>query len=256
MSIWSRIMLLLRVKTRAALERAEDPREVMTYVDEQQQELLRKVKQGLIEVAISKRQLQQQVEKLRVRVPQVEAQARRAVAAGRDDLARLALERKQTALAELEDLEVQVENVEGEERRLVVAEQQLAGRIEEFRTRRQMMAARYSAAEAQVRINEALSGVSQDFADIGTALGRAEEKIDRMLARASALDALIDLGVLAPAGSGQGDVVERQLRQMEVGEAVDEELATLRAELVPGQSFGAGSRTRQIGPAAENGRGQ
>src|SRR3990172_10990019 len=75
MSLWSRIMLLLRVGSAAALDRAEDPREVLGYVDEQQ--LLRKLRQGLIEVAISKRQLQQQVEKRHVRVPQTEDQARR-----------------------------------------------------------------------------------------------------------------------------------------------------------------------------------
>lgn len=111
MSLWSRLSLLLHVKGTAALERAEDPREVLGYADEQQQELLRRVKQGLIEVAISKRQLQQQVATLDARVPRLEDQAKRALAAGREDLARLALERKQRAFTELESLEPQVAEV-------------------------------------------------------------------------------------------------------------------------------------------------
>ena len=38
MSLWSRILLLLKVKGAAAVDRAEDPRETLNYADEQQQE--------------------------------------------------------------------------------------------------------------------------------------------------------------------------------------------------------------------------
>ena len=232
MSLWSRIVFILRAKGRAALDRAEDPREVLGYVEEQQQELLRRVKHGLIEVAISKRQLQQQVKTLDARVPRLEDQARRALAARRDDLATLALERKQRALAELQTLEGQVTEVGEEEHRLVLAEQRLAARIEEFRTQRQTITARYTAAEAHVRVNEALSGVSRDFSDLGMALGRAEEKIGRMLAHASAIDGLVDSGTLTLPGA-YGDVVECELQEVTGREALEEELAALRSGLEP-----------------------
>ena len=77
MSLWSRIRLMFKVKTRAALERAEDPREVMDYAYGQQQELLLKTRQGLIEVATAKAQLEQQSHKLHSRVPKMEEQAKR-----------------------------------------------------------------------------------------------------------------------------------------------------------------------------------
>ena len=67
MGLWNRTVLLFRTRGRAALEKAEDPRQIMGYVDEQQQELLRQVKQGLVEVAISKHQLQRQVSTLEAR---------------------------------------------------------------------------------------------------------------------------------------------------------------------------------------------
>jgi phage shock protein A len=239
MSLWSRVLLIIRAKGQAALERVEDPREVLGYVDEQQQELLRRVKQGLIEVAISKRQLQQQVEKLDTRVPRLEDQARRAIAAGRQDLARLALERKQRALAEMSTLQTHVAEVDQEERRLTLAEQQLVARIEEFRMHRQTLAARYTAAEAQVQVNEALGGVSQDFADLGMALGRAEERIERMQAHASAVGALVDSGVLAMP-TVEGDIVERELLEVAGQQGVEEELAALEAELNPGKALGSG----------------
>src|SRR5262245_65402631 len=109
MGLGARLQLLLRLKTSAALDRAEDPGEVLDYAFAQQLELQRKVRQGLVEVATSKRRLEHQAETLRARVPRLEDQARRAVRLGCDDLARLALERKQTALAELEGLERQVD---------------------------------------------------------------------------------------------------------------------------------------------------
>jgi phage shock protein A len=237
MGLWSRIQLLLRIKASGALERAEDPREVLDFAYGQQLELLRTVRQGLMEVVTSKRRLERQAEKLRARLPQLEDQARRALGFGREDLARLALERKQTAQTELEGLDREVAEVAEEERKLTLAEQQLAARIEAFRSRRETVAARYAAAEAQVRVGEALSGVSSDLAELSVAIGRAEEKTERMQARASAIDALLDGGALAaPVLPASGDEVERALRQLSAGQAVEAELAALRAQPIEGQA--------------------
>lgn len=233
MGLWSRVLMFFRVKTTAALDRAEDPRQVLDYAYGEQQEMLRKVKQGLVDVATAKRQLEQQSRTLRGRVPQMEDQARRALGAGREDLARMALQKKQTAIGELEGLDRQVAEIAEEERRLALAEQQLAARVEDFRTRRTVQAARYTAAEAQVRVYEGLSGVSGELAELSHALGRAEEKTDRMQARASALDALIASGSLSlPAGTT--DPVEAELRKLASSRAVDEELLALKAQV--GQS--------------------
>lgn len=243
MGLWSRIKLLFNANASAALDRAEDPRLMFDYAYVQQQELLRKVREGLVEVATSKRQLEHQTRKIEESIPHLEEQARRAVGAGREDLARTALQRRQTGLAELEDLQHQVAEVAQEEAKLTSTEQALSARIEEFRTRRQVMTARYSAAEAQVRVQEALTGVSGELADLGMALGRAEEKVERMQARASALGELIEPGALSlPAGGG--DDVERELRRITGERTIEEQLAALKRELGPGQSppaLGSGS---------------
>jgi phage shock protein A len=239
MSLPSRIRLLFNVKANAALDKAEDPREVLEYAYAQQRELLAEVKRGLIEVATSRRQLEQQTQKLRARVSQVEDQARRALAAGREDLARTALQRKQSALVELEALNRQVTEAVEQERKFIAAEQQVSARVEEFRNRRTALAASYTAAEAQVRVNDAFAGVAGNQAEVGLAIQRAEENIERMRARASAVDALVELGA-RPALAGAGDPVERELREITIPGAVDAELAALKAELVkaeppPGQ---------------------
>jgi phage shock protein A len=233
MGLWSRFALLFRSRTSAALDRAEDPRETLDYAYAQQQELLRKVRQGLIEVATSKKQLEHQTRQIESRIPQLEDQARRALAAGREDLARRSLQRRETAATEVTSLRQQVAELAQEEEKLTQTEQALGARIEEFRGRRSMMSARYTAAEAQVRVNEALTGVSGELAELGMALGRAEEKTDRMQARAAALDAFIDPSALNLPGSG--DDVEYELRKVASERAVEKRMEALRLELSGGE---------------------
>lgn len=230
MGLWSRIRVLFGVKVSSALDRAEDPRQVLDFAYGQQQELLVKLRRGLIEVATSKTQLQQQSEKLQQRVPKLEEQAKRALAAGREDLARISLERKRAALAELDGLTGQLAEVDTEEKRLAAQERSLQARIDEFRTRRDVVSARYSAAEAEIRVKEALSGVSGELAALGMAVGRAEEKTERMQARARAIDSLVDVGALPPPGGG--DYVEAEIRRLSDGAEIDEELAKLKAETI------------------------
>lgn len=230
MGLLSRISMIFNAKATAAVNSVEDPREILDYAYDQQRQQLVKVKGALVDVATSKQQLKQQAERLRARIPELTDQARRAIEAEREDLARLSLQKKQTATVELESLDRQVVEVGEQERKLTMAEQQLSARVDEFKTRRQTMSARYTAAQAQVRINESLAGVGGELAELGMAVGRAEEKTERMIARASALDALIDSGTFAmPIGGG--DAVEAELRRLASSRAVDDELATIKAQL-------------------------
>ena len=231
MSIITQIQMFFKIKTNAALDQMEDPRQTLEYAYTRQQEMLRKVKQGLIEVATARRQIEFQVKKLRERLPLLDDQAARALSAGREDLARLALGRKQTCLTELTQLEQQARETAEEERKLTSAEQQFAMRVDAFRTRRDSLSARYTAAEAQIGINESLSGVSSESASLGDAIERAESKIERMQARASAIDALIENGALTPPGGG--DPIERELNQLAASQAVEQDLAALKAKLNP-----------------------
>jgi phage shock protein A len=232
MSVWTRLRLLFNTEVSSALDRAEDPRQVLDYAYNQQQELLVSLRRGLVDIATAKQQLEQQAQRLEARIPQLDDQARRAVTAGREDLARLALERKHTALAEMESLARQIGEVETDKQRLATQERTLQVRIEQFRTHREVVKARYSAAEAEVRLNESLSGLSGELAELGMAVGRAEEKTERLQARARAINSLVDLGSLPPIGGG--DFVEIELQRITVTKEVDEELSKIKAEVQHG----------------------
>jgi phage shock protein A len=111
-------------------------------------------------------------------------------------------------------------------------EQRLSGQIDAFAARQEVIKARYSAAEAQVRINEAVTGVSQDFADLDAALRRAAEDTESMQARATAIDRLVQDGDLEAIGTtGDGEAIDARIELSGGDEDVERELAALEKEL-------------------------
>src|SRR5204862_3034823 len=168
---------------------------------------------GLIEVAAARRQLERQADRLRARVSRLEDQARRALKLQREDLARAALERKQTTLAEIRALDEQLAEIGRDEQRLMTADQQMTQRVERFRVHRTVASARYAAAEAQVTVGEALAGiVGDEEIELSLAVARSEEKIDRLHARAVAIDALTESGALLQAPGEES--LERELNDV------------------------------------------
>lgn len=244
----SRLSLFFNIKSNAALDSLEDPVEVLDYAYAEQQVHLRSVRRGLVEVAAARQQLEQQGERLRSRAQRFEEQARRALRGNREDLARRALERKQAALAEIGSLDEQRAAIARDEERLRSAEQQVAQRVERFKFHRSVAAARYAAAEAQVGVGEALSGIGglvSEETELSLAVERSEERIEQMSARAVAITALTESGVLL-GETPAGDPVERELEAFESAEAVERELEALRREI---SEEGTGSRA-QTEPAA------
>lgn len=231
MGILSRLTTLIKAKMSALLDLAEDPATTLDYSYEKQLELLQNVKRGIVEVVTSRRRLELQEEKLRENAATLDQQARQALASGREDLARLALQRKQAALQQLQGLSTQIDDLAKEQDRLQTAETRLAAKVESFRTQKEVTKAQYSAAEAQVRIGEAATGLSEEMASVGLAVDRAEQKTEQMRARASAIDELVSAGTLEEFGAPKGDQVERELQKLTAGQNVDAELAALKRQL-------------------------
>ena len=114
----------------------------------------------------------------------------------REDLAREALSRKSGLEQQIADLKVQHANLQGEEEKLTLASQRLQAKVESFRTRKETIKANYTAAEAQTRIGEAFSGISEEMSDVGLAVQRAEDKTAQLQARSGAIDELLASGAL------------------------------------------------------------
>jgi phage shock protein A len=237
-----RIVTFIKAKISKLLDRAEDPAETLDYAYERQLEDLQNVKKGIADVVTAKKRLQLQESELHQRADKLDGQARQAMSAGQEVLARAALERKHLIRNETESLDQQVAELEAEQQKLTDAEAQLRTNIEAFRSKKEVIKAQYSAAEARVRISEAATGIGDDMADVGLAMQRAVDKTESMKARASAVEELQAAGTfedLTALGPAQDDL-DRQLDQLGAKSAVDEEFAKLKTEL------GAGGPARQI----------
>ena len=227
MGMMSRMSTIVKSKMNRLLDSAEDPRETLDYSYEQQLEMLQRVKRGVVEMVTARRRIQQQADRVRTNVTRLERQARQAVEAGRDDLARLALQRKNESELELEGLDEQLANMELEQEKLTASEARLQAKVNAFRNRKEIIKAQYSAAEAQVRIGAALGGISEEMGDMSLAIQRAENKTDQMRAKAGAIDELVEAGVLDDP-TGTRDDIDRELAKISVSQSVESELAALK----------------------------
>jgi phage shock protein A len=232
--LMARASAVVRAKLSRLLDRAEDPGETLDYSYERQLQLLQDVKRGMADVVTSKKRLQLQSGKLEQEVVKLEKQARQAVGAGREDLARQALERKAMVQQQLQGLDVQVQELEAQQERLVSSERQLSAKVEAFRSQKEVIKAQYSAAEAQVRIGEAASGIGEQMADTGLAIQRARDKTEQMQARAAAVDELVESGALEDFTSDQTSL-DRELAQLSSSSQVEDELERMKAELASGE---------------------
>src|SRR5919108_1075310 len=229
-----RMSTVIKAKISKLLDRAEDPAETLDYSYQKQLELLQNVKKGLADVVTSKKRMQLQAKTLEQSVVKLDTQARQAVGAGREDLARAALERKQVIQQQLQGLDQQLEQLQGQQDKLVASEKQLSAKVEAFRSQKEVIKAQYSAAEAQVRIGESATGIGEQMADTGLAIQRAKDKTEQMQARAAAVDELVAAGTLEDYTTS-GTELDRELAQIQAGNQVEAELARLKGEVGSGE---------------------
>jgi phage shock protein A len=247
--LWQRFTMMFKAKASHALDRAENPAETLDYSYQRQLEMLQKVKRGLADVVTAKKRLQHQTATLEQSVVKLDGQARQALAGGRDDLARTALERKVLVQEQLQGLDQQIAGLEAQQQSLVDQQQALAQKVESFRTQKEVIKAQYSAAEAQVRIGEATSGLSSELSDVGAATARAQDQVEQMRARAAAVEELVSTGALDDLTSSATSTLDRQIASLSADAQVESELAKIRAELAaPAAELGEG---QAVEPAAE-----
>ena len=233
--LMSRTSTVVKAWISKLLGQAEDPSVTLDYSYERQREMLQNVKRGVADVVTAKKRLELQTSKLEQEVVKLDGQARQAVSAGREDLARTALERKTLAQQQLQGLDQQAADLEAQQQKLTVAERRLATKVESFRSQKEVIKAQYSAAEASARIGEAASGIGEEMADTGLAIERARDKTEQMQARAAAVEELTAAGTLEDFTTVGGSDLDRELAQIGAGSQVEDELARLKREVGSGE---------------------
>jgi phage shock protein A len=230
MGLLSRFTAIFQAKANQVADQMEDPKASLDYSLVKLEESRRQIGRSLVEVSAARTRLEHQRDELVAAAQKYGDQAKAAVEAGRDDLARTALERKQEAGARQAELETNIANLERQAENLKQSQANLERKIALFHSRKEELKAIYDSSKAQLRVQEAVSGVSEDLADVGNTIQRAETRIREMQSRADAIESLVAEGVLSDALAPEMDDIDRELARIGRGQAVEEELARLKAE--------------------------
>jgi phage shock protein A len=233
MTLFQRAHDILQAKANKALDAAEKPDEMLDLSYEQMLDQITQVRRGLVSIAASRKQIELQEQQLQYSVEHLQDQARAALSQGNDDLAKEALSRKAAAQGQIDDMEAQHQQLTEQEEKLEQTLDSLQKRVNNFRTQKEVLKAQYAAAQAQSSVGESAAGISQTLGDPGTEIQRAQDKIANMQARASAVDELLQSGVLEDVG-GQTDDIQAELDEAGTQAQVDKELTALKAEIGPG----------------------
>lgn len=233
MTLFQRAHDILQAKANKALDAAERPDEMLDLSYEQMLDRITEVRRALVQIAASRKQLELQEQQLQHSADHLQDQARAALSEGKEDLAKEALSRKAAAQAQVTDMESQHEQLTEQEQKMEQTLDVLQKRVNDFRTKKEVLKAEYTAAQAVSGVNEEAAGISSGFADTGAALQRAQDKIAQMQARASATDELLQSGVLEDVG-GSTDDIQQELDEAGHAAEVDSQLAALKAEIAGG----------------------
>lgn len=222
MAILQRFWTVTKANLNHLIGKAEDPEKMLNQMLlDMQEQLITAKKQVAMAIADEKRLLRD-YERERQLTQDWEKKAMTAVQAGKDELARQALQRKtehhRQAQAFQQQWEAQKQSVE----QLKGALRNLSGKIEEAKRKKNLLVARAKRAQAQQTITETMSGISQ--ASASETLDRMEQKINEMEAEASATVELAEEASL--------DELSSELEQLQaVDPESDEALTELKAKM-------------------------
>ncbi len=221
MGILNRISTLLRANINDLISRSEDPEKILNQlILDMKEQLIQAKKQVAVAIADEKRlkrQLENEVNKSR----EWEKKAMMAVRAGRDDLAREALSRKNEHDDLAKEYQGQWEAQKAAADKLRDSLRQLNNKIEEATRKKNLLIARQKRAEAQKTIQQTMSGMSDTSAF--DAFDRMQGRIEQMEAEAEASAELAE--------SMGGDDLAAEFDALESDHGSDEALQALKAKM-------------------------
>jgi len=218
MSIFRRIADIFKANVNDALDRAEDPEKMLKQMVIEMEESVNKATMAVAQAIANEKSLERKLAKARQDATGWQQKAIQALQAGREDLARAALERKAVAERNLADLQPVYEQAKATTTKLRQQLDQLKAKLDEARARQSTLIARSQAAKAQKQIAQVFSGVGSDAF---SKFDKFEGKIEQLEAEASAFEQL----------AGESTSLEQEFKLLGSSTTVEEELTKLKASL-------------------------
>ncbi|MFM7408807.1 MAG: PspA/IM30 family protein [Cuspidothrix sp.] len=219
MGLFDRLKRVVSANLNDLVNKAEDPEKMLEQAILEMQEDLVKLRQGVAQAIAAQKRTEKQYNDVQTEINKWQRNAELAIKKGDENLARQALERKKTCTetstalkTSFDQQNIQVDTLK---KNLI----QLESKISEAKTKKEMLKARITAAKAQEQLGNMVSGMNTSSAM--AAFERMEEKVLIQEARAQSTAELVEADL------------EHQFASLEAGSDVDDELAALKASLVP-----------------------
>ncbi|WP_348550350.1 PspA/IM30 family protein [Acidithiobacillus sp.] len=239
MSLFKHASEIVQARINHFLDNAEDPAETLDLSYEKMMSNLQDTKRHLADVTTEKLSLEHQIADTQKAADQAEADARTALQANREDLAKAELAQKQAALSKLQSLQDAHDKIAAQVAKLSDFESKLQDKIESFRTQKEVMKGELAAAQAEIQAENSLSGLGKGMNDAGEAMQRVQDRVSQSQSKAEAMESLMDSGAIDDPLDHRSHT-DKEMAQLRAQSGVDDDLARLKAEMAkPEQSSGS-----------------
>lgn len=226
----ARIAKLFNTRLNKVVDSLETPEDLLQGSLNEMEDNLVTVSRALVDLTSTGEKLKMELADLAGKNRLYSEQAKAALAANREDLAKEVLEKaekndehKQVLEQQLEDLEAQVSTVRE-------SRNNLEQNIRELKQKKVELLALNDVAEAQLLVKESIAGIDKNRNSVADQILRAEEKIKQKQARVKAIGSLTDQGVLQPV-LGAESQTDRELNKLVRQQKIEAELNRLKQEL-------------------------
>ncbi len=237
MGILDRVGTLLRANLNDLLDRAEDPEKMIRQLLQDMENQLIQVKTQVAAAIADEQRLKERWQENQRQAEEYQRKAELAVKRGDDELAKEALARRNTFMQTAQGFQEQYEDQARQVEQLKDALGKLESKIQEARTKKDLLIARSRRAQAEEQIHQTMARV--DTTGVMGGFERMEEKVRTREARAKAM------------GDLSNDTLDERFRQLEEEDEVDKQLRELKAQLGSGPatspSLPSGSSTPSEG---------
>ncbi|MGI5836020.1 MAG: PspA/IM30 family protein [Chloroflexota bacterium] len=219
MSLLERVGTIIRSNINDLLDRAEDPEKMLKQILIDMQNQLIQVKTQVAAAIADEQKLYQRYLQNQEEADKWQKKAELAVSKGEDELAKEALQRRNSYQQIADGFKVQYEEQKQQVEVLKSALQKLESKIEEAERKKDLLIARSRRAEAEAKIHETMAGIGQSSAM--ASFDRLEEKVEDKEARAKAAVEL----------SKETDTLEDKFAALEQESDLDKQLQELKAKM-------------------------
>ena len=225
MGILKRFGAMIVAKLSKLVSRLENPCETLDYSYQENLEMLVNVKRGIVDITASKNVLLNTKKDLENKSKLYSSEAITYLKAGEETKSKQSIEKGEIVKIQLEDLQNGIDGLQNEETALINTQRDLETKLELFKSKKEVLKAQYNSAKSLMKINESISGISDDLVDVGSSIEKIQTDTINMKSRATAIDELTEQGVF------NNSIGIKTIDKVLLKDSVEKEFERLKSEL-------------------------